>query len=225
MTSRAAAFFDLDGTLITVNSGRLWLEHEHREGNVDRATLFKGFAYLAGYHLGVVDLARVFDDAAAAIRGVSEATLRERTSAWYDAEVARHEAAGAAQVIARHRDEGHMLVLLTTASSYEAEHAAARFGIDRAIGTRFESHEGSLTGKVVPPVPFGRGKVKLAERFAQEHGVDLARSFFYSDSVTDAPLLARVGNPRVVNPDPRLRRLARRNGWPVLDLRVARAVS
>ena len=53
------------------------------------------------------------------------------------------------------------------------------------------------------------------ERFAAEHGVDLAASFFYTDSVSDLPLLERVGQPVAVNPDPRLRRLARRRGWPI----------
>jgi phosphoserine phosphatase len=64
-------------------------------------------------------------------------------------------------------------------------------------------------------VCYGQGKVVWAERFAAEHDVDLAASYFYTDSISDLPLLERVGHPVVVNPDLRLRRLARKRGWPL----------
>ena len=81
--------------------------------------------------------------------------------------------------------------------------------------THLESRDGRLTGKVVPPVCFGPGKIVWAERFAAEYGVDLSSSYFYTDSISDLPLLERVRYPVAVNPDPRLRRLARKRGWPV----------
>src|SRR5438046_3088418 len=62
--------------------------------------------------------------------------------------------------------------------------------------------------------------VERADRFASEHDIDLGRSYFYTDSITDLPLLERVGEPRVVNPDPRLGRVAARRGWPVVRLRL-----
>jgi phosphoserine phosphatase len=73
-------------------------------------------------------------------------------------------------------------------------------------------------------VCYGRGKAYWAERFAAEHGVDLTRSYFYTDSITDLPVLDRVGHPRVVHPDPRLRRLAQRRGWQVLRPRLGELV-
>jgi phosphoserine phosphatase len=66
------------------------------------------------------------------------------------------------------------------------------------------------------PLCIGPGKVSKAEAFAMEHEVDLEQSYFYGDSVTDAPMLDRVGHPRVVNPDPGLRKIARERGWPIL---------
>jgi phosphoserine phosphatase len=81
--------------------------------------------------------------------------------------------------------------------------------------TRLEAQDGRLTGRVVPPVCVGTGKIVWAERFAAEHDVDLSASFFYTDSISDLPLLERVGHPVAVNPDPRLRRLAAARGWPV----------
>jgi phosphoserine phosphatase len=78
-----------------------------------------------------------------------------------------------------------------------------------------EREDGRLTGRVTPPVCYGQGKVVWAERFAAEHDVDLDAGYFYTDSISDLPLLERVGHPVAVNPDPRLRRLADKRGWPI----------
>lgn len=218
--SRTAAFFDLDGTLITVNSGLLWMKREYRVGRIGLREVGRGLAYLLAYRFGVVDAERAFEEAGGSLRGLPEETLRGWTHEWYEASVRKHEARGAAEVVARHRDAGHLTVLLTTASMWEAERAIEHFGLDHALATRFESSEGVLTGRVVPPICYGPGKVELAEAFAAEHGVDLGRSFFYTDSITDLPMLERVGEPRVVHPDPRLARVANRRGYVTLDWRV-----
>ncbi len=216
----AAAFFDLDGTLLTANSGRLWAESERRGGRISREQMLWAMTYLAAYKLGVIDLEGAMTHAATTIAGTSEETLRRRTHDWYDSDVRRHAAPGAFRAIERHRGAAHRLVLLTSSSSYESERAIHHFGLDVAIATRFEVSDGLFTGGVVRPVCYGVGKVKLAEEYAREHGVDLAKSYFYTDSITDRPMLERVGYPRVVHPDPRLRLLAKRRGWPVLDWRA-----
>ena len=77
--------------------------------------------------------------------------------------------------------------------------------------------DGKFDGTHQRPACYGPGKVHWAEAFAAANDVDLARSFFYTDSYTDLPMLERVGKPVVVNPDPRLLRTARRRGWPILD--------
>jgi putative phosphoserine phosphatase/1-acylglycerol-3-phosphate O-acyltransferase len=74
---------------------------------------------------------------------------------------------------------------------------------------------GVFTGRIIEPLCYAAGKVYWAEAYAHEQGVDLDRSFFYTDSISDMPMLQRVGCPVVVNPDYRLRRYARRQGWPV----------
>jgi putative phosphoserine phosphatase/1-acylglycerol-3-phosphate O-acyltransferase len=83
------------------------------------------------------------------------------------------------------------------------------------ICTRLEVEKGEFTGKVVRPTCFGEGKVRAAETLAEEHGVDLDRSYFYSDSDDDIQLLERVGNPRPLNPNNKLRAIAERRSWPV----------
>ena len=87
-------------------------------------------------------------------------------------------------------------------------------GIDHTLCSRLEVADGRFTGKLTT-MCFGSYKVSLAEAFAAQHGVDLARSTFYSDSFNDLPLLARVGVAVAVNPDLRLWRHARRSGWRI----------
>ncbi len=214
-----AAFFDLDGTLLTANSGRLWAESERREGRITREQMAWAMAYYAAYRIGVIDLEHALIHAVTTIVGTPEDTLRQRTHAWYDAHVRRHAAPGAFAAIEGHRREAHRLVLLTSSSSYASERAVGQFGLDAALSTRFEVAQGIFTGGLVRPIAYGVGKVALAADYAREHGVDLARSYFYTDSITDLPMLERVGHPRVVHPDPRLRLVARRRGWPILDWR------
>jgi HAD superfamily hydrolase (TIGR01490 family) len=214
-----AAFFDLDRTLLTVNSGRLWVEAERRSGRISREQLGWAMLYLAAYKLGVVDMERAMEQAVRTLKGMAEGTLRSRTHAWYDAHVRRHAAPGAFRAIAHHRERAHRLVLLTSSSAYEAERAIEHFGLDAALCTRFEVRDGLFTGAVERPLCYGEGKVALAEAHAKEHGVDLDESYFYTDSITDRPMLERVGHPRAVHPDPRLRLLALRRGWPTLDWR------
>ena len=74
---------------------------------------------------------------------------------------------------------------------------------------------GRFTGEIVAPFCFGQGKVEAAEVWAREHDVNLAESAFYTDSISDLPMLERVGTAHVVNPDPRLRWTARRRRWPI----------
>jgi len=216
-TERVAAFFDLDLTLILVNSGRLWVARERRLGRITGVTMARATLYFLLYRLGLLNMDKALDMALSHYRGVPEERLRDWTREWFHEEVARHVAPGSRPVIEAHRSRGDLLVLLTLSSPYEAAAAAEHMGLDHVLSTRYEVRDGLLTGKAIPPICYGAGKVVASEAFAARHGVDLARSTFYTDSISDLPMMERVGHPVAVNPDPRLRRLARGRGWPVLD--------
>jgi len=97
---------------------------------------------------------------------------------------------------------------------------AEELGIEHMLVSRLVIENGRFTGDVHRPICYGAGKIHWARRFAEEHGVDLGASWFYTDSVTDLPMLEIVGHPEIVNPDPRLRREARKRGWNVTHIRV-----
>jgi putative phosphoserine phosphatase/1-acylglycerol-3-phosphate O-acyltransferase len=137
---------------------------------------------------------------------------------WYEREVRAYLQPAMAATVEAHRRAGHVPAILTSATRYLAEPLARELGIEHLIVTQLVVRDGLFTGEMVDPVCYGDGKVHWAERWAARHDVDLRQSYFYTDSITDVPVLERVGEPRVVNPDPRLRREAARRGWPVFDL-------
>jgi HAD superfamily hydrolase (TIGR01490 family) len=214
-----AAFFDLDGTLLTVNSANLWVRRQRRLGRVRNGQLARALLLLGGYRLGILDMESALRAALGQLRGVSEASIREETQAWWRDEVRAFVAPGARDVLDAHRARGDLLVLLTSSSRYASEMASEEFALDAALFQAYGVQDGLFTGEPLRPICYGAGKVEVAEAWARERGVDLAASSFYTDSVTDVPMLARVANPRVVNPDPRLRFIARARKWPVLDWR------
>lgn len=214
---RTAAFFDLDGTLLTVNSAHLWVRRERRLGRIHSLQMARVMLLLGGYRLGILNMESALRAAVATLRGEREDRIRGETHSWWREEVRRFIAPGARAVLERHRQEGQLLVLLTSSSRYASEMAREDFALDAALSQGYEVKDGVFTGEPLRPLCYGQGKVEAAEAWAREHGVDLAASSFYSDSVTDVPMLERVGQPFVVAPDPRLRRIARARGWPALD--------
>jgi len=213
-----AAFFDIDGTLIARNSASLYMRHLRRTGQARRRDLARTLYYVWRYKLGLLDIERAVAVSLGWIRGRDEAAVRADCEAWYRGMVRRHLRPAMAATVEAHRRAGHLLVILTSATRYLAEPVAADLGIEHLLVTQLLVRDGRFTGEAVRPVCYGAGKIYWAERFATAQGVDLGRSYFYTDSITDLPVLERVGEPRIVNPDPRLRRVAARRGWPVLQL-------
>ncbi len=215
-----AALFDIDGTLLARNTAPLYMNHLRRTGQARRRDVARTLYYLFWYKLGLLDVRSALEVSMAFVRGKDEAAMVADCVGWYGEAVRPYVFPGMAAQVAAHREAGHVLALLTSATRYLAEPLGADLGIEHHLVTQLVVRDGRFTGEVVQPVCYGRGKVYWAERFAAEHGVDLAASFFYTDSITDLPLLDRVGHPRVVHPDPRLRRLAQRRGWQVLRPRL-----
>jgi len=212
-----AAFFDLDGTLLAVNSVVLWVRRERALGRISRTQALRAAAFFVGYRLSILDIDEAVRAALQTVAGTEESVMRDAIQAWYRADIAPRAAPGAFPVVEAHRAAGDLLVLLTSSSVYVADEARAQFGLDVSLCTRYEVRDGRFTGEAVRPLCFGDGKVKLAEMLAAERNIDLSSSAFYTDSLTDLPMLLRVGQPYAVNPDPRLRWEARRRGWPRLD--------
>lgn len=213
----AIAFFDLDRTLLGVNSGRLWIDREMRLGFLSRWQALRGAAYIGTYHFGFTRLENVLAEAIAVLAGATEAELVARTEAFYVEEVASTYRPLARAAVEHHRQQGHVLALLTSSTNYLCAPVQRELGIELALCNRLEVADGQFTGKPDGALCFGAGKVTHARQLAESLGESLADATFYTDSMSDLPMLDAVGFPVAVNPDPRLRRLARQRGWPVVD--------
>lgn len=215
---RTLAFFDLDRTLIPFNSAFRYAIDEWREGKLPTLRFLESAAMIGLYHLSLVDMEAALTRAAAYYRGIPAAELDRSTRTWFDRRLRDALLPGAVEALARHREKGDLVVLHTSSSCWLAEAASEAWGIDAWIANRFQTDAtGRLTGALLRPISYGRGKLTLARAFAETHGAALDDAWFYTDSASDAPLLAAVGHPRVVRPDPRLSRLAAREGWPRVD--------
>ena len=212
----ALAFFDLDRTLITVNSGKLWVRSELREGRVSRWQATRAAMWIFGYHLGYTKMEAVLSDAIATLADQAEADVRARTHTFYAAEVRATYRPGARAVVDGHRVRGDTLALLTSSSNYLAEPVQADLDIPHALCNRFEVVEGRFTGRPSGVLCFGEGKLVHARALAESLGERLEDAWFYTDSASDLAVLDAVGHPVAVHPDPRLRRIAASRGWPVV---------
>ena len=212
------AFFDLDLTVLGRNTGAMWVKYELRAGHVTYWQALKASVWLARYHLGFARLEDAILESIASLTGKLESDVRARTLAFYESEVRGLVRPGALAAIEKHRAAGDKLWLLTSSSNYLSEAVVTELRLDGSLCNRFEvDSSGRYTGKPLGALCYGPGKVDVARQFAREQGVALADCTFYSDSASDLPMFEVVGHPVAINPDPRLRRVATRRGWPVED--------
>ncbi len=216
--SRVAAFFDLDRTLLDMNSSTLWAKHELLKRSISLRQFGRVLVWNALYHLSLIDIETAYREALGHYRGRHYDDLQDETRRWFARDVAHHLRPGAGRALQEHRQAGHTLVLLTSASAFAARAACDTWEIEHFLSNDFPTDDsGKLDGTFVAPLCYGEGKVVRARTWAQQRDVDLGESYFYSDSYSDAPMLRAVGKPRVISPDPRLSREARQRGWPVLQ--------
>ena len=182
------------------------------------AWLFRVFNSV-GETLPSMALAR---QAAVLARGKSRAAVQ---AAAEQAAVTLHDMVQplAAPLFDEHRAAGRPIVLATTTPYDLVKPLADLLGLDDVVATRYGVNaDGSYDGTIAGPFVWSTGKLAAVREWADHHGIDLAASFAYSDSVYDTPLLAAVGNPFVVNPDPRMVLMAAARRWPTIDLSARR---
>jgi HAD superfamily hydrolase (TIGR01490 family) len=214
---KPAAFFDMDRTLVRVNSGSLWIRWLRARGEISRYRQLRALGWIAQYKLAILDMEVVITRVIATMKGDDEGEMRRKCLEFAQKQVLPEVAPKALMALEHHRKEGHAVAILSSSTPYVTEPLAEHLGIEHVICTRLGIAGGKFDGTHIRPACYGAGKVHWAEEFARKNEVDLARSFFYTDSYSDLPMLERVGVARVVNPDTRLKRHAQRVGWPVED--------
>lgn len=216
MSRRRAALFDMDRTLVRKETASLYVRYQVDVGEATWRDLARTTVWVAQYTLGILDAERVAVIALRELRGLPETVLAARCDDWFSRYVERHITDRGREAVSRHKAEGDLCAIVTGASPYASWPLARRLGIEHVVSTELEvDGERRFTGRHAPPLCLGEGKVVRAERLARRCDFRLEDAVFYTDSVSDLPLLERVGEPVAVNPDPRLRRAAERRGWRI----------
>ncbi len=217
--SRAAAFFDLDKTLMAGSSGMVWARISYDAGGITRRMMARWAVDHLRYRLrGQNDEAatRVMEEVQDLLRGTPAREL-ERLGPLVLAGVLPRIYPEMLDEVHAHQDAGRATFIVSAAGIELVEMLAQVLGMEGGIGTRYEvDREGLFTGELDGPFMYGEGKVEAIRRYASEHDLDLAESFAYSDSASDLPMLRAVGNAVVVNPDEELLGAARGEGWRVM---------
>ncbi len=212
---RIAAFFDVDKTILSENSGTLYFRALYDRGEVDWKTLAINLGSYLQYKLNLLDLERWTANTMVQFRGRSERALQAEAEAWFLEYVVPTIYPEARALVRKHLSEDRVVALVSGATSFVVRPLADHLGIEHVVPTQLEVKDGIYTGRVIEPICFGEGKIYWLQQLIEREGIDLARSYFYTDSITDLPLLDLVGHAIVVNPDPLLYREARRRRWPV----------
>ena len=216
---RGAAFFDLDRTLLAGASGEVFSAAMKAAGLVSRsipgeALLFRVFNTI-GETLPSMALAR---QGVALARGKSRAAVEQAAAVAADRLFEMVQPL-AASLFDEHHAAGRLVVMATTTPYDMVKPLADLLGIDDVVATRYAvDDDGAYTGTLHGPFVWSAGKLAAVRQWAEENAIDMAESYAYSDSVYDTPLLAAVGHPFVVNPDPRMAVMAAARRWPTIDL-------
>ncbi len=214
----ATAFFDVDGTIVRGATGLLAVDIFRRAGYISYWDTVQALGYHVAHKAGIMHADEAYKKAIAPFVGrrVSDVAVQlERVyrmrvrPAIYDRAVSLAEA---------HQRRGDRIVLLSASAAILLEHFRDALPVSDVIAFVQRSADGVFLNSYDEPVPYGANKLYLAQRYLEQHGETLAESTFYTDSITDLPLLERVGVPRPVNPDLRLTRVAEKAGWPMLKL-------
>ncbi|MCR4318046.1 MAG: HAD-IB family hydrolase [Planctomycetes bacterium] len=212
--SRVAAIFDLDKTLVAGQSGVYAALKMWREKRVGIGIMFFAAYYLTLYKLGILDHVQMYRNAAKPFVGFTLDEVAKFSHELVRDKVLPRIYVDAARKVEEHRAREDVLVLLTSSSWFLAQYVGSALRIDHKLGSLPKFVDGKVADEGLDFI-FGPGKLDAAKKLADKHGIDLSRSFFYTDSINDIHLLENVGEPRVVNPDPRLRRIAWQRGWNI----------
>ena len=218
---KAAAFYDLDGTLVSTNLVHsLGFFSRNQQGLLSSVTktlrtvvnvpIFLAADFYSRKVFNTIFFKRY--------KGESVDRLRYLGDELFEKVLEPAIYPGAYQLIDKSRRLGLRQVLVTGAVDLTVKRLVDHLGFDDYVANRLEFVDGKATGRLLPPVLAHATKASWIRTYAEREGLSLSHSYCYSDSMSDLPMLSMVGHPTAVNPDIRLKATAIRHDWPILDL-------
>jgi HAD superfamily hydrolase (TIGR01490 family) len=215
----AAAFFDLDKTILAKSSSFVFARPFYKEGLIGRSAVVRSayaqFVYLvSGADHDQMEAMREY--MSKLVTGWPAEKVHQIVAETLDEIVDPLVYEEAVALIEEHKAAGNDVIIISSSGTDVVEPIGQRLGVDLAVGTQVAIEDGVYTGEILF-YAYGEGKAEAMRTLASERGYDLAASYAYSDSHTDLPMLEAVGHPVAVNPDSELRRIAVERDWPVRD--------
>jgi len=212
------ALFDFDGTIIATHSVRDMFLERLRNGEITSQELFDLGDMVTRYLLNFGGFEDALVAAVRHLKGMPERQLIELGEKVTREHLAAEIYPEVRAMIAAHEQQGHTVVIVSSATRYQIEPVARMLGVEHIVCTELEVQDGRLTGRVKGEPCFGDSKLLAAEEFAREQRIRLGRSYFYTNGIEDLPLLEAVGHPVSINPDSKLEAVVRENGWRAVHL-------
>lgn len=217
------ALFDLDNTLLPLDSDYEWGCFIVRTGAIDKAEYErKNAAFFEQYKNGTLDAKAFLEFVLGTIAGFPRAQLNRWHDQFMEEIIRPAMLPPARELLKKHQDKGDLVAIVTATNRFITEPIARAFGVKHLIAAvPEETADGRLTGKLVGTPTSGKGKITHTENWLASFGKkleDYEKSYFYSDSYNDLPLLQKVTHPVATNPDARLKAHAEANNWTVLHL-------
>jgi HAD superfamily hydrolase (TIGR01490 family) len=217
------ALFDLDNTILAGDSDYNWSRFLIQEGYLDGAIhAEKNEKFYADYKAGTLDIYAFVEFQFKPLARNPRTVLNQLLKKYVEEVIKPMITEKARALVKRHQDEGDLIIVITATNSFITKPIAELFGIENLIGTDPEEKEGEFTGKVSGLPSFKEGKVTRLEAWLKGKNLSLAsfeKSYFYSDSHNDLPLMQKVTHPVAVDSDDVLSEYAKSKGWPQISLR------
>src|SRR6201993_3050805 len=220
---KVAAFFDFDGTLIQGYSAGALLAHRARNFELGPDEFVRTMLAALG---GPLDEAEFKDLLLRGIRGWVGRTdddLMELGEQLFTQEIAGALFHGAWRLVRAHQNQGHTVVIATSATRMQVQPMARELGIEHVLCTELETEQGVITGGIAGRPPWAEGKAAAVHEFAQQQRIPLKNCHAYANGDEDVPFLEAVGFPHPVNPGSALARHAGQRGWHIVRFRTKRS--
>jgi putative phosphoserine phosphatase / 1-acylglycerol-3-phosphate O-acyltransferase len=222
--SNVAALFDMDHTIIWKNSGLTSIQFARKLGMVPMQFLLRGMVKIALYKFSLMNIESWYENNMKLLAGLKQQDMERFSDQWFEDMVKNTIYREAVQIIRVHEQEGHRVAIISNSPAFFVRPLAEALGITDTICTRVEVKDSVLTGRLIKPLCYGKGKKEYAISWAQENNIDLLKSYFYTDSYYDIDLMHCVGIPIATNPDRKMKKAAKQNNWQILSLKKEPAV-
>ena len=216
------AIFDLDNTLLKGDSDYNWALFLIKKGLINKEAFeAKNEQFYQDYQNGTLDVYDYCGFQFEVLRNNERVVMENIRDGYLNEIVSPMIPSKAFDLVKKHKVNGDKLLIITATNSFITKPVGKIFGIDDLIGTDPEEINGQFTGKVAGVPAFQDGKVERLQDWLKDRNQNLksfAKTFFYSDSRNDIPLLEKVTNPVAANPDETLLAKAKHKGWPIINL-------